>query len=97
MKVKTLSGIKCDIDERILDDWRFLKALKKADNKVDQSEAITGTVELVEIVFGKSEDAIMESIAKKNNGYIPQDAIKDELLNVIGQVKELKNSQSSQG
>lgn len=96
IKVKTLSGIKIDIDEKLFNDWRFIKAMQKADSK-DPSEMINGTVELVSLIFGNQEDKLMEAISKKNGGYIPQEAIKDELVNVITQVKELKNSQSSQG
>lgn len=95
-KINTINGKKVDIDERVFDDWRFMKALNKADSD-NGSEMIAGTVELVSLIFGKAEDTVMEAIAKKHNGYIPQEAVKDEILNAIDQIKALKNSQSSPG
>ena len=97
MKGKTKSGFKFDFDERILNDWRFLKAVAKADNNSDPSGMLAGTVELVSMIFGDKEDELMKHIASKNDGYVPQDAIKDELLDIIQQGQILKNSSSSEG
>ena len=97
MKGKTKSGFKFDFDERILNDWRFVKAIAKADNTSNPSAMLAGTVELVSLIFGDKEDALMEHIASKNDGYVPQDAIKDEIIDIIEQGKDLKNSSSSEG
>lgn len=97
MKIKTKSGFKTDLDERIIDDWRFMKAIAKADNMDKPSDALAGTVELVSMVFGENEEALMEHIASKNDGFVPQEKIKEEVLNVIEQVRNAKNSSSSEG
>lgn len=97
MKGKTKSGFKFEFDERILNDWRFLKAVAKADDSSNPSGMLAGTVELVSMIFGDNEQALMDHIASKNDGYVPQDAIKDELLDIIEQGRDLKNSSSSEG
>ena len=97
MKGKTKSGFKFEFDERILNDWRFLKAVAKADDSSNPSGMLAGTVELVSMIFGDNEQALMDHIASKNDGYVPQDAIKEELLDIIEQGKDLKNSSSSEG
>ena len=96
MKGKTRSGFKFEFDERILNDWRFLKAVAKADDSSNPSGMLAGTVELVSMIFGDKEQALMDHIASKNDGYVPQDAIKDELLDIIEQGRDLKNSSSSE-
>ena len=97
MKGKTKSGFKFEFDERILNDWRFLKAVAKADDSSNPSGMLAGTVELVSMIFGDNEQALMDHIASKNDGYVPQDAIKDELLDIVEQGRDLKNSSSSEG
>ena len=97
MKGKTKSGFKFDIDERILDDWAFIKAIAKADDSENPSAMLAGTVELVSLMFGKNEKALMDHIRAHHDGFAPQEAVKDEILDVIEQSKNLKNSSSSEG
>lgn len=96
MKVTTKSGFKFDVDERILEDWRVVKAMGKADNSADPEGVLAGTIELVSLIFGADEQRLVEHIQKKNDGYAPTSALKEELLSVFTRVKALKNSQSSQ-
>ena len=95
MKITTKSGFKFDFDERIIQDWRVIKAMGRADNTDDPEEMLAGSVELVSLIFGKDEKKLIEHIQAKNDGFAPVDVIKDELLSVFNKAK-LKNSQSSQ-
>lgn len=97
MQGKTKSGFKFDIDERILDDWYFLEAIAKADNTENPSAMLAGTVELVNLMFGENKAKLMEHIKSKHDGFAPQEAVKEEILDVIEQSKNLKNSSSSEG
>lgn len=96
MKITTKSGFKFDFDDRIINDWRVIKAMGRADNTSDPEEMLAGSVELVGLIFGKDEGKLIEHIRQKNDGYAPTEAIKDDLLSVFNKVKALKNSQSSQ-
>ena len=95
MKITTKSGFRFEFDERIVDDWRVLKAIGRADNKENADEMISGSVELVGLIFGKDEQRLIEHIQAKNDGYAPVEALKDELTDVFAKVKAVKNSQSS--
>ena len=96
MKVTTKSGFKFELDERIIDDWRVIKAMGRADNRDDPEGMLAGTIELVSMIFGKDEPRLMEHIMKHNDGYVPMAAMKEELLSTFTRVKALKNSQASQ-
>lgn len=95
MKVSTKSGFKFELDERIMTDWRVVKAMGKADSD-NPEDMLTGSIELVSLIFGPDEEKLIEHIKAKNDGYAPVDAIKTELLDVITKVKAGKNSRSSQ-
>lgn len=96
MKVTTKSGFKFELDERIIDDWRVIKAIGRADAKDDPEEMLAGSIELVSLIFGKDEERLVQHIRANNDGYAPMEALKDELLSVFTKVKALKNSRSSQ-
>ena len=96
MKITTKSGFKFELDERIIDDWRVVKAMGRADNTDNPEDMLAGSIELISLIFGKDEDRLVEHIRKKNDGYAPMAALKDELLSTFERVKALKNSKSSQ-
>lgn len=95
MNVTTKSGFKFKVDERIVTDWRVIEAMAMADNADNPEEMITGCRELVSLVFGDDKNRLIEHIKKKNDGFVPMDAIKSELLSVFEKVNSLKNSKSS--
>lgn len=93
---KTKSGFKFHVDERILDDWRLVEAIKRSESD-DASEVIRGMTDLVDLVVGDQGDALKKHIADKNEGYIPKGVILTTITEIINESKELKNSQSSEG
>ena len=97
MKVTTKSGFKFEIDERVIEDYRMIEALKKADNTDDPGEMLNGTVEVVNLVFGADKARLMEHIKGQNDGFVPTSAMREELDSVFARVKALKNSGSSRG
>jgi hypothetical protein len=92
MKITTSSGFKFDFDERLTDDWRVLKAISRADNRGNPEEVIAGCTDLVSIIFGKDEDRLIEHLKKQNDGFVPMEAIKNEIFSTFNQAKSLKNS-----
>ena len=91
---KTTTGFKFKIDERVLEDWRLITNIELAESTV-LAEKVQGVTALVHLLLGNNEPKLMEHIAKKNDGFIPTDAIISELASIITTSKELKNSQSS--
>ena len=96
MKGTTKSGFKFDIDERIIDDWRLIDAIGMAESE-DPSEQIKGTRAVADLLLGKNKDSLMQFLQKKNEGYVPVAAMTNTIAEIISEVKELKNSQSSEG
>ena len=96
MKGKTKSGFKFDVNEAVIDDWETMKAIADMDSG-DASKVLRGTVKFVNMVLGEDEKDLVEHIRKKNKGACPQDAMYNEVMEIIDSFKEIKNSQSSQG
>lgn len=92
---KTKSGFKFKFDERILQDWRFVKALKtmQGDDDVQKLNSISDVIML--ILGSDGEQKISEHIAKKNDGFIPVEAIMEEVKEIIDSNAKIKNSASS--
>lgn len=97
MKIKTKSGFKFELDERVLNDYRLVRAIARADDKNNPHNVLGGLVDLVSLIFRKDEQRLMEHIAEKNDGFVDQERIKEEIADVFSQVKALKNSGSSPG
>lgn len=90
IKGKTKTGFAFEIDERVKNDWRLISniALAESDNI---SERVKGTAALVSLLLGKNEKKFMEHISKINDGYIPMDAVMNELVDMIQNTEEIKN------
>ena len=96
MKGTTKSGFKFDIDERIVSDWRLVDAIGMAESD-DPSEQIKGTRLVADLLLGKDKQKLIEFIQKKNDGFVPATQMTSAIAEIIESVKDLKNSQSSQG
>ena len=88
---KTKNGFKFKIDERVMDDWRLLRNIAMSES-TDPSEQIKGASNLVTLLLGDQESALMEFIAKKNEGFVPSSVVTDMVTEILTSVKELKNS-----
>ena len=88
---KTKTGFKFKVDERVLDDWRLITNIELAESEL-LTDKVKGVTALVHLLLGDNEPKLMDHIAKKNDGFIPTDAIIAELASIISETKELKNS-----
>lgn len=95
MKVKTKSGFSCDINEKKMKDWRFIKALAKCDSQ-DESKRLEGITFLVPFLFGEKGEATLIKHVTKDGIASTEDIIGEfrEVLTLAS--AELKKSQSSQ-
>ena len=96
IKVKTQSGFKCEVDERVLSDWRMVDYIGLIDSN-DLTKQVEGFRGLVHLLLGDETKRLEEHIMSNNDGYIPTDIMSEELREIITSAKELKNSQSSEG
>lgn len=87
---KTRTGFKYKVDERILKDWRIVSCISMVESS-DPSSQIKGTTELVKLLIGENEDAFIKHVQKKNDGFVPIDAITNELVDILTSSKETKN------
>lgn len=91
MQITTTSGFKCDINENVLDDWRFTKAVARAHSD-DDSIRMNAAVDLVSLILRDSELDYYKFVEKKNNGIVTEDTVTKDLQSIIEQIKALKNS-----
>lgn len=91
MKVTTKSGFKCDINDKVLDDWRFARAVARTHSD-DDNERINAAVDLVSLILRDNEEAYYKYVEKKNDGIVSEDIVTNDLVSIIEQIKALKNS-----
>ncbi len=91
MQVKTKSGFKCDINDKVLDDWRFTRAVAKTHAK-DDNERMSAAVDLVSLILRDNEEAYYKYVETKNAGIVSEDTVTKDLISIIEQIKALKNS-----
>lgn len=91
MQVKTTSGFKCEINDNVLDDWRFTKAVARAHSE-DDTERMNAAVDLVSLILRENENEYYKFVEKKNNGIVTEDTVTKDLQSIIEQIKALKNS-----
>ena len=92
MKVTTKSGFKCEINERVLDDWRFVRAIAKSTSD-DANEKLRGAIDIVSLIMGDNEEAFYKHLASVDpDGIVSESAVTDDLVSIIDKIKSLKNS-----
>ena len=96
MKGTTKSGFKFNIDERIIEDWRLIDAIAMAESD-DPGEQVRGTKAVTDLLLGKDKASLIKFIQDKNDGFVPATEMTNVIAEIITTVRELKNSQSSQG
>ena len=89
VKGKTASGFKFAIDEDVFKDWRFLQAIRKANNGTAEEQLDAG-FELVSHLFNdqKEEERFYSFLAKQNGGRVPADVVGTEVGEIMKIVKE---------
>lgn len=95
MTVKTKSGFKFTLDEKILNDYRLVEAIAMTASS-DDTKRIIGTTQIIDFLFGDKKSEYLAHIASKNDGYVPNEVINAELLDLMSEIGKLKNSSSSE-
>ena len=95
MKIKTKSGFECNMNERRLKDWRYVKAAARM-NSGDESEIAMGLTFAIPFLLGDAgENALMDHVADPDGTVDSEKLIMEflEITQIAGQ--KAKKSQSS--
>ena len=91
---KTKSGFEYSIDERIVKDYRYVRALAKL-NKGDSAEKFIAFDQISTLMLGDKVDDLITHVETLHDGYAPIEAIGAEVTEIIEALTP-KNSISSQ-
>lgn len=96
VKGKTVDGFKFSIDEEVLKDFMFLRALNMAQSK-DASEALDGTIKIVSCIFNDDvkEKEFYEFLKAKHNGRVPVQVLSENVRSMILKLREDKDIKKS--
>ena len=83
VKVITASGFEFDANPEVIKDFKYIKAF--ADSR---SMDVSGIVNLVSLVFGDAENALLEHVANLNDGLCPMTAVMAEFTDAIKTITE---------
>ena len=83
-KITTSTGFKCDVNENVLKDWRFVKALALMASE-DETDIVTGATESVTLLLGKKgEQELCRHVEK--DGYAPVEDIMSEVKEILSKI-----------
>lgn len=79
-KIKTSSGFKCEVNEEIIKDWRFVKALAQMSGS-DEMDVVAGATKTVTLLLGeKGEQELCRHVEKDGVASV---------VDIMAEVKEI--------
>lgn len=80
---KTSNGFEYSVNEKVIEDWRFIKAIARAESK-DKAEMLSGTVDLCNMILGEDGETRLVEQIKERNG---EDFVSaQDIYNVITEI-----------
>ena len=92
--IKTSSGFEVRVSERILKDWRVVKALAKVTTGSDEATTVYAMSDVLALILGKDEERLYKHImALDDEGIVSSENVMNEAKEIIGAIGEAqKNS-----
>ena len=88
LKGKIKNGFSFKANEKVLNDWRFVKLIAKTESG-NMTEKFIAVTKIVEMLLGdEEEERLTEYIASKNDGFVPQDEMYHAVIDIINVMKE---------
>ena len=89
VKGTTKSGFKFAIDSDVFKDWRFLRAVRRANSGTGEEQVDAG-FEMIERLFNnpKEEERFYEFLAEKHGGRVPADVVGQEAGEIMRAVQD---------
>ena len=92
IKGKTSSGFEYEVDERIIKDWRFAKALAKLSG--EPLDKMSATIDIASMLLNNGqEESLMKHV--EMDGFVDSGKMEHEIVEIINGLKqdneEIKN------
>jgi hypothetical protein len=82
MKITTKTGFQCDVNEKILNDYRFVKAIAKTKSK-DPLISASALFDLVDLLIGDDTELITHCT---EDGIAKTERASEEITDIIEQI-----------
>jgi len=82
MKIKTKTGFQCEVNEKILNDYRFVKAIAKTKSK-DPLISASALFDLVALLIGDDTELIEHCTV---DGIADTGKVSEEITDIIEQI-----------
>lgn len=82
MKVETSTGFKCDVDENVLKQYRFVKLVTMIEN---DASALFG---MISMLLGDSEERLQDHLYKINGHYPEIEEVASEVNDILTKLKD---------
>lgn len=93
IKGKTKSGFSYSVNENLVNDWRFIRALAMANDAKNGDRALKGVMDVVFLVLGEEGEERLCNHLADDTGFVDQSLITAEVLEIIQKIgEERKNS-----
>ncbi len=93
MKGTTSSGFEYEINEAIVKDWRFTKAIALADSE-DETDKLRGYTKLVQLLLGRDGEKKLEKHVMTEDGMVPLESINGEVLEMMHALRQNPESKN---
>ncbi len=80
-------GFEVEVNDGIVQDYRFLKCLVKAMKNDDEIESANSLVTIISLLLGKNEDRFIDHVAEMNNGIAGVERLTTEVFKVIESIQ----------
>ena len=89
IKGTTTSGFKFSVDAEVFKDFRFLRAIRRA-NSNNGEDAFEASLDMVAILFNNKdeEERFYEFLAEKNGGRVPVEVVGTEVGEIMKVLQE---------
>lgn len=88
---KTSQGFEFKVNEDVLNDWKFVKAIRRSESQ-DKGERFLGVTDIIVMLLGENQsDKLADFIAEKNGGTAPVNLMYNyvvEILNICQKENE---------
>lgn len=87
IKGATSSGFEYEVNEKVLSDWTFVKAVAASGSK-DNTRQMEGYTKLVNLLLGdEAEERLCEHL-RQEDGLVPVEKISGEVLEIMQAIGE---------
>ncbi len=86
VKGKTSSGFEFEVNEKVTKSWEFTKTVKLVKSR-DDADQVSGVVDIVHMLLGNQEDALMDHL-RDSDGYAMTADIVAEISEILAIIQK---------